>query len=629
MAKLRVTFEEFSARVDKAYNGRISIVESTYTGTRNKVTAYCNVHKIYFEVKRAYDLSVGKINCPECSKEHIQEQNDAKITSFSEILRKFRESYGNKFLYDESSYHGFKKTMKVHCNDCGEDFEITPAHHLKYNNGGCPNCHKYKIIKCQICGKDVKVNNHCKDDYQVICDDCKKIKKEVYEKRKQDKEIKCGRRIKPWSSVYKKFIEKYNGHFSYDESTYCGIEKPMKMHCNECGLDFEISPKRHLKNNNGGCPNCNHYVLKQCIYCGKDVLVGKHVLNVYCEECENHFNEERRKNRNLKLKEKYIKCPFCGQYHKSNEKCSNDLCNQFHSINCLQKLIPFGFDYSTIGTLDYIKEFNKAVNIILGEYYDNKLSAHSIFIKYNCQEYFKCEGTLRYFIKQKLKQKTRSLSEAQHNAIETGVSKIEIDPYHFKTEHHISWENKIFLLRSSYEIDFANILDEKKIVYEVESIRIRYFDTQERHERIAIPDFYLPETNTIVEIKSTWTLDPINMIDKVKAYKENGYNFKMILEHKEVDIYSLINEPRYKGKGRKHFSLKRKKVGLIGKWHWMNDGINNYKVLESQIDEYKSKGFVFGCLMNVRNNSNQDNLIIESLTQQPESSDTPSSNPLF
>ena len=29
------------------------------------------------------------------------------------------------------------------------------------------------------------------------------------------------------------------------------------------------------------------------------------------------------------------------------------------------------------------------------------------------------------------------------------------------------------------------------------------------------------------------------MKDKVKAYKELGYNFKLILEHKEEDLYNI------------------------------------------------------------------------------------------
>ena len=33
------------------------------------------------------------------------------------------------------------------------------------------------------------------------------------------------------------------------------------------------------------------------------------------------------------------------------------------------------------------------------------------------------------------------------------------------------------------------------------------------------------------------------------------------------------------------------------KWRWMNDGKQNYKVIEKEIDEYLNKGFVFGCLI--------------------------------
>jgi predicted nuclease of restriction endonuclease-like RecB superfamily len=59
-------------------------------------------------------------------------------------------------------------------------------------------------------------------------------------------------------------------------------------------------------------------------------------------------------------------------------------------------------------------------------------------------------------------------------------------------------------------------------------------------QRVAIPDFYLSESNTIVEIKSNWTYDEQNMKDKFKVYKEHGYNFKLILEGKEVD-FSLVS----------------------------------------------------------------------------------------
>ena len=72
--------------------------------------------------------------------------------------------------------------------------------------------------------------------------------------------------------------------------------------------------------------------------------------------------------------------------------------------------------------------------------------------------------------------------------------------------------------RSSYEEDFCNELDEVKIDYELESQRIAYFDSTENVERIAIPDFELVDSHTLVEIKSSWTLDRQNMKDRFNAY---------------------------------------------------------------------------------------------------------------
>lgn len=134
--------------------------------------------------------------------------------------------------------------------------------------------------------------------------------------------------------------------------------------------------------------------------------------------------------------------------------------------------------------------------------------------------------------------KARSFKEADNVAIITGrldLSKIQINNQ-YKTEYHTSWEGKKFFLRSSYETDYANKLDEQKIPYLVEELKLHYWDSQTNSERIAIPDFYLPETNEIVEIKSTYTFDEQNMKDKFAAYKKFGFKPKLILEKKEINF---------------------------------------------------------------------------------------------
>lgn len=54
----------------------------------------------------------------------------------------------------------------------------------------------------------------------------------------------------------------------------------------------------------------------------------------------------------------------------------------------------------------------------------------------------------------------------------------------------------------------------------MEFFRIQYFDSTKNKIRIAIPDFYLPEYNKIVEIKSHYTLDVQNMKDRFDEYKK-------------------------------------------------------------------------------------------------------------
>lgn len=99
-----------------------------------------------------------------------------------------------------------------------------------------------------------------------------------------------------------------------------------------------------------------------------------------------------------------------------------------------------------------------------------------------------------------------------------------------------SWEGNIYYLRSSYEEIYANELDNNKIKYDYENLRIKYWHSQKQEFRTAILDFYLINKNMIVEIKSIYTLDLQNMKDKKKSYLENGYKFKCICDFKEIKI---------------------------------------------------------------------------------------------
>ena len=193
-----------------------------------------------------------------------------------------------------------------------------------------------------------------------------------------------------------------------------------------------------------------------------------------------------------------------------------DICRKHRLIPNLIKY--FGFDETSIGTEKYYKEFDRVRNLLIEDYYDNNLSIQELCEKFNHYNYSNFTKILRSCnIELRLNSKSKTNSDSHTN-------------YWYHQFWYVTWNNKKVFLRSDYEFDYAKELDSLKIDYEVEKLRILYWDSQLLRQRIAIPDFYLPETNTIVEIKSTYTYDKINMEDKFKAYKAHGYKYKLILD---------------------------------------------------------------------------------------------------
>lgn len=84
--------------------------------------------------------------------------------------------------------------------------------------------------------------------------------------------------------------------------------------------------------------------------------------------------------------------------------------------------------------------------------------------------------------------------------------------------------------------------------------------------RIAIPDFYLPDKNEIVEIKSDYTLDIQQMRDKFKKYRELGYTATLVLEHTIVNldnIEQILSKKRLERINK--FTQERRKLISINK----------------------------------------------------------------
>lgn len=303
------------------------------------------------------------------------------------------------------------------------------------------------------------------------------------------------------------------------------------MKCENCGKDHDgsygsgrfcsITCARSYASKNSQ----NKLKEAKCIDCGKIINIGLRasLKTCRCEDCnKNHINPSDIK-----------KCNICGKiYYKYNHGCQNKFCKN-HSLNQFSNLIRyFGFDKTKLGTNEVENEFNRIKNLLYDLYWNKEKSFSDIAKIYN---YKSNPGNLTNIFKY-LSIPIRTFSETSKLTYLQGKQDNKECENQYHQQWHITWNNKEVYLRSSFELDYAKNLDEQKIDYEVEFYHIKYWDSQKQEYRCAIPDFYIPSQNLIVEIKSSWTLDKQNMKDRMKAYKELGYNFKFICDHQEIEI---------------------------------------------------------------------------------------------
>jgi hypothetical protein len=226
------------------------------------------------------------------------------------------------------------------------------------------------------------------------------------------------------------------------------------------------------------------------------------------------------------IKIKY--CKYCGNVKGQCRR--SDICNKYQTFPRLIQY--FGLNKEIIGTEKLYEEFDKIKLLLVEDYITNELSTTEIAAKYKYPyEHIFCLILKSFGIKR------RTLSESQQIKLKNGTHSTFLPKLSkYKTGWHTTWNGKSFFLRSSYELDYAQKLDKEQVDYEVEKLRILYFDSRLMRQRVAIPDFYLPATNTIIEIKSGYTLNKQEMKDKFKVYKEHGYNCKLILDKEEIDL---------------------------------------------------------------------------------------------
>lgn len=272
----------------------------------------------------------------------------------------------------------------------------------------------------------------------------------------------------------------------------------------------------------------NKTKVEHCKHCGNEVIVAYRAgKNVSCPDCT-------KRNRTFYKNGGSNYCRICGQSICGRPKICRDLKSK------LSAFYKFNINTTTIGTTAIYDEYDKIINMLRKEYYDNEKTLVEIGLEHNINH-----QTLSFLFK-KWKIFTRNNSESQFNALKHGKRVMhEVRSNIYKTGWHTTWNSKIFYYRSSYELDYYKKLDAERVIYEVENLRIIYFDTKLKRRRISIPDINIPHNNEIIEIKSPWTLDKLNMQDKIKAYKKLGYNVRIIIGKGRHSLFENYDEEIY------------------------------------------------------------------------------------
>ena len=306
-------------------------------------------------------------------------------------------------------------------------------------------------------------------------------------------------------------------------------------------------------------------VIKECLNCCKEIDGEKKFCDSKCSAIYNNKKRGKRteeEKNNIKLgliksfghnsiedweksKENKNKIKNCKKKNIICKKCGNEICERpdickfyFRNKNVFEKYL--GFDSTKICTVEFYKEFDRIVDSLKQDYYINELSYSDFSIKYGMST--SSIGCLF----NRLKITIRTSSESMMLAIKNGKMNYDnINNYPYKNGYHITWDNRKIHYRSSYELDYYKKLDELKSNYLVEKLKLKYYDTQKKRIRLAIPDIYIPDENLIIEIKSKWTHDEQNWIDRLKIYKSFGYKVKLIIGSSNNGLNKIESEIIY------------------------------------------------------------------------------------
>ncbi len=132
------TLDKFVFEAKILHGEKYDYSKVRYENAATKTEIICNHCKNSFLVSPAAHLSYES-GCPRCC--HV-EAGRTRIVSFPDFKKRAKAKFGEEFVYDEDSYEGVMKILKITHVKCGETFLATGESHLY--GLGCDLCHKIR-----------------------------------------------------------------------------------------------------------------------------------------------------------------------------------------------------------------------------------------------------------------------------------------------------------------------------------------------------------------------------------------------------------------------------------------------------------------------------------------------------
>ena len=191
--------EKFINKSNKIHNNKYDYSKTLFIKSSQKVSIICKKHGVFEQYPSNHLKGCG---CNKCGIEKTNINNKLKI---EEVLNRFKNIHGNKYIYDNINYSNIHQKINIICREHGK-FLQTPSNHMM--GKGCPKCN-------QIIQNDLKRSN----THEFI-NKSKFIHGDIYE---------------------------------YDKVHYYKSSFKVDIYCKKHGI-FKITPNNHLKGH--GCPKC-------------------------------------------------------------------------------------------------------------------------------------------------------------------------------------------------------------------------------------------------------------------------------------------------------------------------------------------------------------------------------------